>query len=58
MTYPKPLMTITEMLPLGFTRDELNKAVHSEGQNFAHKQSERGKWKIDTEKFEVWRTRK
>lgn len=57
MEYPKPIMSITELEALGFSKTELKYAVHARGQNFAVKTHGGGKWKIDTEKFEKWRTR-
>lgn len=31
MTYPKPLMSITELVKMGFPRDMLYKAAHAQG---------------------------
>lgn len=56
MQYPKPIMSVSELVKLGFTRDELNRAVHRKNQNFATKTLGGGKWRIDTEKFEQFRT--
>ena len=55
MHYPKPIMKITQLNELGFSRDFLNRAVHHKGQGFAHKTSEKGDWLIDTDEFEKWR---
>lgn len=57
MNYPKQIMSISDLVELGFSRTELNYAVHARGQDFAVKTHGGGKWKIDTEKFEKWRTR-
>lgn len=58
MVYPKPIMSITELLPLGFSRDELRAACHAADQDFAVKTIGGGKFQIDTEKFEAWRQAK
>ena len=55
MKYQKPIMKISQLQVLGFSRDFLNRAVHSKGQRFAKKTSEKGDWLIDTEEFEKWR---
>lgn len=53
MQYPKPIMSITELTKLGFSRDYLDRAVHSKHANyFAQRTSRRGKFLIDTEKFQ------
>ena len=57
MEYPKPIMSITDLEELGFSRIELKNAVHAKGQDFAVKTAGQGKWKIDTHKFERWRTK-
>ncbi len=58
MTYPKPVMSITELLALGFTRDYLNRMVHHKmAYKYAIKTSNRGKWYIDTEEFEKLRSK-
>lgn len=58
MTYPKPMMSITELVKLGFSRDELSRDVHVKGQNFAIKTPGGGKWRIDTEEYEKFRRKR
>jgi len=58
MIYPKPLMSITELCELGFSRDELNRDVHAKGQRFATKTPGGGKWRIDTEEYEKFRKKR
>jgi len=59
MQYPKPIMSITELTKLGFSRDYLDRAVHSKHADyFARRTSKRGKFLIDTEKFEKAREKK
>ncbi len=57
MVYPKLIMTMTELIALGFPRGYLEKAVHSKGQDFASRTSPRGKYLFDTKKFEEYRER-
>lgn len=53
MKYPKPLMSITELMKCGYSRDYLDRAVHSQYAHlFARRTSKRGKFMIDTEEFE------
>ncbi len=54
MTYPKPIMSVTEMSKLGFSKDFLYQAIHSRyGTSFARRtgNSKNAKYYIDTEKF-------
>jgi len=55
MQYPKPIMTITELVPLGFTKHYLKRVCHVKGQDFAKKTPGGGKYYFDVEKFEKWR---
>lgn len=58
MRYPKPIMSITELSEMGFNARLLHNYCHVAGQQFAFKTSPRGKWLIDTERFDAfWRTR-
>lgn len=60
MVYPKPIMTIPELLKMGFTTDELLRATKEKGQTFAWQLSpgKRGStWRFDTEGLEEWRKR-
>ena len=55
MTFPKQLMTIPELIKMGFTRRELENRYHEKGQNYAwrrnSKSSVRGHIVFDTELF-------
>ena len=55
MQYPKPIMSLTELVELGFSRRELNKNVHAKGQTFALKTEGGGKWVFVTAEYEKWR---
>ena len=55
MQYPKQIMSLTELVQLGFSRRELNKNVHAKGQTFAIKTTGGGKWIFDTAEYEKWR---
>ena len=53
MTYPKPLMSITELVKMGFPRDMLYKAAHAKGaERYIIRTPGGGKILFDTEKFE------
>lgn len=56
--YPKPIMGITELRGLGFSRNYLHQVVHARNQKFATMTMGEGKWYIDTEEFEKWRQRR
>ena len=43
MEYPKPIMSITDLEELGFSRIELKNAVHTKGQDFTVKTAGQGK---------------
>lgn len=59
MTYPKALMSITEMVDeMGCSRGYMNQMVNIPGQEFAFKTSENGKWMIDTEAFEAFKQKR
>lgn len=59
MTYPKALMSITEMVDeMGYSRGYMNQMVNIPGQEFAFKTSENGKWMIDTEAFEAFKQKR
>ncbi|MBE5968779.1 MAG: hypothetical protein E7242_00945 [Lachnospiraceae bacterium] len=54
MTYPKPVMSVSEMAKLGFSKDFLYQAINSRwGSTFSRKTSsaKNAKIYIDTEKF-------
>lgn len=56
MQYPKPLMSISEMVELGYSKDYLKRIVHHRlAYRFADRTSARGKFRIDTEEFEKLR---
>lgn len=59
MIFPKPTMSITELVQGGFySRWQLECDVNAEGQNFAWRTSRRGKWQIDVESYQKWLSRK
>ena len=58
MTYPKPVMRISELIYMGFSYQYLRRAYGSPGQTFATKVSPLKKNSailFDTEEFEKWR---
>ncbi len=55
MEYPKPIMSISELTKLGFSDAYLREAVRAKDQRFATRTSPRGKYMIDTAKFEQHR---
>lgn len=59
MDYPKPVMKISELKKLGFSREYLLKAYRRKGQSYAWKMSPAPNSPIvfDTEAFEKWRLR-
>lgn len=52
MEYPKKIMSISELIELGYTRNMLRDFVHIPGQRFAFKTQGGGKWMFDVEAFE------
>jgi len=59
MEYPKPIMSLTELSLMGFSRTYLNQMAHMEGQRCCTRMSEKNKSKIifDTARFEKERER-
>lgn len=57
MVYPKKIMSITELVALGFSRDELKRYTRISSCP-ATKTYGGGKWLFDTEKFEEWRNKR
>ena len=58
MEYPKPIMKISELIKMGFTRDYLLGIYASPNQDFAWKQNTTKKNSpimFETEKLEAWR---
>ena len=61
MNYPKPIMSISELVKMGFPKELLYKAAHAKGsERYVTKTPGRGKFLFDTEKFEkvrrtLWR---
>lgn len=56
MVYPKPLMSITELVKLGFPRDMLYKAAHAQGcERYIIRTPGGGKILFDVEKWEKTR---
>lgn len=57
--YPKPIMSLTELTLMGFSRTYLNQMAHMEGQRCCTRLSRKDKSKImfDTTKFEKERER-
>lgn len=56
MVYPKPLMSITELVKLGFPRDMLYKAAHAQGcERYIIRTPGGGKILFDVEKWEKMR---
>lgn len=54
MQYPKPIMSITELTTLGFSRETLKQYTRIKGFP-GTKTPGGGKWIVDTEEFEKWR---
>jgi len=55
MQYPKQRMKITEMVSLGFSRDELNRYVHMKGcPAIKNGQGKTSHWVFDTSEFDKW----
>lgn len=55
MEYPKALMTISELVEMGYARRTLERNVHKPG--FPARKAGQGKkapWRIDTKEFEKW----
>lgn len=59
VNYPKPVMTISELKKMGFPKEYLYRAVHSQySKKFAVKQGKNNsKYQIDTAEFEKIRQR-
>lgn len=58
MTYPKPVMRISELIYMGFSYQYLRRAYGTPGQTFATKVSPLKSNSVilfDTEEFEKWR---
>lgn len=55
MEFPKPRMKISELIPLGFSRDELYRYAHMKGCPVSRTGSTRNSHIIfDTEEFKKW----
>lgn len=52
MTYPKPVMTTSELIEMGFTKYYLDAMAHIRGQTYATKVPGGKKLYWDTKKFE------
>lgn len=52
MNYPKPIMSLSELATLGFSRPMLYQMAHSRYCDCAFKGPKGGKWYFDTEKFD------
>ena len=52
MEYPNPIMSITELEEMGFTRSYLKEMAHRRGQKYATYSVGRGKFFFDTRRFE------
>ena len=60
MTYPKPVMRISELIYMGFSYQYLRRAYGTPGQTFATKVSPLKSNSVilfDTEEFEKWRVK-
>lgn len=60
MTYPKPIMRMTELEKMGFPREYLLRAYRTKNQNFARKingTKPNSPIIFDTEEFDKWRIR-
>lgn len=55
MQYPKKIMSISELIEMGFSRYDLYAYYHRRGQSYARKSPGNGKIMFDTEKFEKFR---
>lgn len=60
MNYPKPLMSITELETMGFSKRALIQYAHIANQNFTMRNNvgKKGKILFDTEEFEKWRLKR
>ena len=58
MKYPKPIMTINELVELGYGRSYLNDLCHDPEQRFATRSRNGGRWYIDTEKLDAYLEKK
>ena len=57
MEFPKPIMTISELNEMGFSKESLLTAYRAKGQTFARKlnpQSRNSKIEFDTTEFYKW----
>lgn len=54
MEYPKPIMSTTELMKLGFSRTYLSEMAHRKNQNYCTRTSPKPKAKMmfDTARFE------
>ncbi len=53
MSYPKKLMSITELTAIGFSREDLEKWVHQT--DFpTFRSGTRGTWRINTDYLDAW----
>lgn len=59
LQYPKPIMSLTELTELGFSRNYLNQMAHRRNQKCCTRVSDKGKSKFlfDVEKLEKERER-
>lgn len=60
MTYKKPVMRLTELEKMGFSREYLLRAYRTKNQNFARKMDgtkSNSPIIFDTEEFDKWRIR-
>ncbi|MEG1847659.1 MAG: hypothetical protein RRX92_04400 [Lachnospiraceae bacterium] len=55
MKYAKPIMSVSELADMGFSKSDLRNYSRIEGQNFATTTTGGGKILFDTEKFEEFR---
>ena len=59
MKYDKPIMRMSELVKMGFSRSFLDEAYRERGQDFAQKgPKSNSPIFFDTERFEKWRVRK
>ena len=60
MEYPKPLMTTTELVKMGFTRAMLYEMAHTPGQQYCIRRgsSQRGHFLFDTKLLEKARLKR
>lgn len=58
ITYPKPLMTFSEMISIGIPEAVLLRAIHRKDRPYADKAGtgRTSKWLFNTEEFEYYRS--